>query len=170
MEKELEISIQKLDWYQLLLEDLKAIIVERGKNSRMELLQGKWEVGKRVLEDELNFRRAGYGERIVETIAKDLGISAVHLWKCIQFYKKYPFPSFDEVVSYLPEGANISWWKMSSRYLPQHKDEIEAEKELEERQKACEHPEIVSKCKKCKKEFTWEELMLLWEKTKRKTE
>jgi len=151
------VPIQELEWYSNLVEECRAIIVETRFNSAMELLRGKWELGKRITEEELEFERAGYGEKIIETLAKDLGISAVHLWKCIQFYKKFPKERFDYVISELPEGKNLTWYKIYSQYLPKHKEEIEKEKEREELQQNC--PHSVLRCVQCKKEFNFEELV-----------
>jgi hypothetical protein len=156
MGKEL-IPLQELEWYQELCEECRAIIVETRFNSAVELLRGKWELGKRVTEEELNFQRAGYGEKIVEILAKDLGMSAVHLWKCIQFYKKFPKERFEDVISELPEGKSISWYKVYTQYLPKHKEEIEEEKETEELQQNCSHR--ILRCVQCKKEFNFEELV-----------
>lgn len=158
--------LQNCEWYQNLLEECQAIIVETRFNSAIEILKGKWELGKRILEDELNFERAGYGKKIVETVSKDLGMSAVHLWKCIQFYKKFPKEKFDDVLNELPEGKAISWFKVSTLYLPKHKEEIEKEKELEELQKTCDHPKL--RCVKCKKEFDFFELLQFIEEQKKK--
>uniref|UniRef100_A0A7V3JAP4 DUF1016 family protein n=1 Tax=candidate division CPR3 bacterium TaxID=2268181 RepID=A0A7V3JAP4_UNCC3 len=158
MEKEL-ISLQELDWYQALCEECRAIITETMFNSRIELLRGKWELGKKIIEEELNFQKAGYGEKIVETLAKDLGMSAVHLWKCLQFYKKFPKERFEDVINELPEGKSISWYKIYTQYLPKHIDEMEKEKEIEETQENCNHD--VLKCTKCKKEFRYPELLEL---------
>jgi len=151
------VPIQELEWYNNLVEECQAIIVETKFNSAMELLRGKWELGKRVTEEELEFERAGYGKKIIETLAKDIGISAVHLWKCVQFYKKFPKERFEDVISELPEGKNISWHKVYTQYLPKHIDEIKKEKEIEEIQQKCSHS--VLKCVHCKKEFNFEELV-----------
>jgi hypothetical protein len=166
MTKKLKPLITELEWYQELVEELRAIIVETRFNSTVELLRGKWELGKRITEEELNFQRAGYGDRMVETIAKDLGISPVHLWKCIQFYKKFPEKTFEEVLQKLPGGKAISWYKVSTLYLPKHKEEVKKEKDLEELQKNCPHEKL--KCTKCKKEFDWFELLQWVEEQKRK--
>jgi len=153
------ITLNQLDWYQALCEECRAIITETMFNSRIEMLKGKWELGKRVMEEELNFQRAGYGEKMVEVLAKDLEMSAVHLWKCIQFYKKFPQQNFDEVVNELPESKNISWYKVYTQYLPKHIDEEEKERRLEEIQQQCNHSML--RCPKCKKEFRYPELLEL---------
>ena len=147
----------KLDWYPYFLEELKAIITETIYNSRVELIRGKWELGKAITEKMDLFKRAGYKEKVVENIAKDLGVSAVGLYKCIQFYKKYPLQNFNQVLEKLPEGKNISWYKICKNILPEPREE---KKEKEE----CMHE--VLKCKKCGKEFKRDELLQEIEKIK----
>ncbi len=97
------------------------------------------------------FKRAGYGERIIETAAEDIGMSASHLWKCVQFYKKFPQNEFDDVENELPEGKNISWYKIYTKYLPESKSDEERERVKLERQENCNHE--MARCVKCGKEF-----------------
>lgn len=165
MPKEL-IPLQELEWYQNLIEECRAVIVETKFNSAVEILKGKWELGKRILEEELNFKRAGYGEKIIESVSRDLGISAVHLWKCIQFYKKFTTDTFEKVLDQLPEGKAISWYKVYTLYLPKHKQEEKKELEIELKQKTCNHSKL--KCVACGKEFDFPELLeLIKEEEKR---
>ncbi|MCK4359343.1 MAG: hypothetical protein KAW92_11505 [Candidatus Cloacimonetes bacterium] len=54
------------------------------------LVKTKHEIGKRINEDELKFKKPKYGNKRVENLAKDLDISRADLYYCIQFAKKYP--------------------------------------------------------------------------------
>jgi hypothetical protein len=170
---EQQIIIQQEEWYQLLVEQCRAIIVETRFKSAIDLLEGKWRLGKEVWENKMNFERAGYGEKMVETLAKDIGISASHLYKCIEFYKKFPAEDFEQVIPKLPaeEGKAISWYKLCQKYLPETKEEIEIkqmkEQEKLERQQLCPHTILV--CKICKKEFTTDELIQWIEQMKQKS-
>ncbi len=153
------VPIQELEWYQTFLEELKAVITETIFNSRIELIKGKWFLGKAITEKKEQFEKVGYGDKIIETLAKDLGVSAVGLWKCVQFYKKFQFKSFEETLNHLPEGKNISWYKITQLYLPKHRSEEEKEQKLKEKQERCEHSVLV--CKFCGKQFKYENGKLL---------
>ena len=110
------IDIEKTKWYQSLLDDLKTFITERVFRARMEIIEMKHEIGKRILEEELNFKRANYGEKIIEKIANDLEVSRTDLYLCVEFARKYPII---HDVDNLPEGKNISWTKIKQKYLPE---------------------------------------------------
>ena len=54
------------------------------------LVKTKHEIGKRIIKDELKFKKAEYGSKRIENLAKDLVVSKSDLYYCIQFAKKYP--------------------------------------------------------------------------------
>jgi len=73
-------SIQE-EWYNKLIEDLK----------RLEftgIVLTKWNIGKRIVKDELKFDKPQYGSKTIENLARDLNTSKREIWRCIQFYKK----------------------------------------------------------------------------------
>jgi hypothetical protein len=146
MEKELIIQpkLQNQDWYQEMLEEAKATIVQTRFESNVRLLEGKWHVGKLIFENELNFQRAGYGERIVETIAKDLQMSSQGLWKCVQFYKKFPEADFSLVPGKLSGIPKLTWFEVCKSVLPSKKREPKEKP-------TCEHKEFTCSC--CKVKF-----------------
>ena len=120
MLKEITKSIEQEEWYQFLIEELRAIIIEAIFTSRIELIRGKWEAGRRIREENKNFERKEiYDKQIIENIAKDLRISEKEVYRWMQFYRKYPEKDFDTVCQNLPEGKNISWSKLTRKYLPQ---------------------------------------------------
>jgi len=126
MEKNIEKSIK--DWYPHFIEELRAIIVETLFNSRIELIKGKWEIGKLIEENVGNFNRAEiYGEKINEKIAKSLKCSDREIRSCRQFFRvfseKYKTKDVETVFPHLPEGKNISWRKIVHKYLPSSKEE-----------------------------------------------
>ena len=85
-----ESGLSNQEFYQALLEDCQAIVVERGFRARMEAIEGKWELGKRIYEEnEQMDRQKIYGDKIVENLSRDLGISNSNLFSCIQFYKQF---------------------------------------------------------------------------------
>jgi len=101
--KILEKENQKENWYQKLLLDIKKI--EFGS-----IVIGKWNIGKRILQDFDKFGKPEYGSKKVENIAKDLKMSSRDLYYCIQFARKYPKiatplqnVSWREVIKFLPE-------------------------------------------------------------------
>ena len=67
-------------WYPEFLNVAKAIVVETIVSSRTELIKGKWELGKHIIENEGNFKRAEiYGEKLVKRLSKDLKKEILHL-------------------------------------------------------------------------------------------
>jgi predicted nuclease of restriction endonuclease-like (RecB) superfamily len=54
-------------------------------------VQGYWQVGERIVRAELEHRdRADYGARIIEQLARDLGMARRLLYEIVQFYRAYP--------------------------------------------------------------------------------
>lgn len=113
------------DWYQHLIEDCHAIITERVYRARQELIECWHEVGERIVtEKNLKWKAKGNGE-IIQRLAADVGVSAKSIYQAIQFYKKYPDVS--HACETWEEGKNISWKKITEKYLPEPpKDETPA--------------------------------------------
>jgi len=131
------------DWYQGLIEECKAIIVESAFNARWTLVEGYHQLGERILKENNNFQRAEiYGQKITQRVAASLNKSQRTIEQAIQFVKKYP--DLDKV----PEGKNINWRKIVNKYLPSYQEGTETE---------CIHPESkikeisFLKCKECGK-------------------
>jgi hypothetical protein len=139
-------SLRNLDWYIQLVDEAKAIAVQTRFESNVRLLEGKWLLGRRIYEDEMNAKRAGYGDNLVEMLSRDLGTSTQGLWKCIQFYKKYPKANFENVVSDLSGVKRLTWFEICKSVLPSSKKNKDIKFEM-----SCQHE--VFKCVKCKKEF-----------------
>ncbi len=110
-------EIEKNKWYSVLVEDCQSIITEAVYISRWALVEGYHNLGKRILEDHDNFERAKiYGEKIVQGLADSLGMSSRILWYAMQFVQKYPD------LSKVPEGKNITWNKIITKYLTTQKE------------------------------------------------
>lgn len=109
-----EITVEK--WYQALVSDCHDIITEAVYISRWALVEGYHNLGKRILEEHDNFERAKiYGEGIVQGLAESLNMSSRIIWYAMQFVQKYPD------LSKVPEGKNITWNKIITKYLPTSK-------------------------------------------------
>ena len=116
--KPLKYDLIPNSWYFELVEECKAIITEAVFTSRWALVEGYWNLGKRIKEEQPNFERANiYGEKIVQGLGESLGISKSTIYYALQAYDKYPD------IQTLPEGKNISWNKLITKYLPAPKDE-----------------------------------------------
>jgi len=120
MSKELfipEVIFDKDEWYQALIEDCKSIITEAVFISRWAKVKGYHNLGERIRTD-LYFKEHAKGTKTsVQDLGRNLGISISTLYYALQFYDKYP--SLDSV----PEGKNITWNKIITKYLPAHKEE-----------------------------------------------
>ena len=110
-----ELTVEK--WYQALVSDCQSIITEAVYISRWALVEGYHNLGKRILEEHDNFERAKiYGKKIVNDLAESLNMSSRILWYAIQFVQKYPD------LNKVPEGKNITWNKIITKYLPTSKE------------------------------------------------
>jgi len=105
------------DQYKLLVTDCKAIITEAIFNSRWALVEGYHQLGERIVNDTL-YRRSEKNKAgaILSDLIKDIGVSQATLYRAIAFYNKYP--SLEDV----PEGKNISWNKIITKYLTDSKE------------------------------------------------
>ncbi len=121
-------ELVKQDWYKYLVEDCQAIITQRVKNSRSELITGYGEFGKRVVEDP-NYNKHGKGNRgFNKNLFEHIGVGERTGYYAIQFYEKFIHGKFDDVSNALQsifpeEGDNLSWYKICNKYLPSPKEE-----------------------------------------------
>jgi predicted nuclease of restriction endonuclease-like (RecB) superfamily len=54
-------------------------------------VQAYWQVGERIVRAELEHKeRADYGARVIEQLARDLGLARRTLYEIVQFYRAYP--------------------------------------------------------------------------------
>jgi len=100
------------NWYQTLISDCKAIITEAIFTSRWALVEGYWRLGQRIKED-LNFQKyAKNNYSSLTHVSKNIGIGYRDIYRAIQLYEKY------RDLNSLPEGKNITWKKLITKYLP----------------------------------------------------
>ena len=106
------------EYYQLLVDDCKAIVTEAVFISRWTLVEGYHTLGDRIVNDTNYQKHAKGNEQLIERLARNLkSVSKRTLYDAIRFYKKYP------VLAEVPEGKNISWNKLRTEYLPDKIDE-----------------------------------------------
>jgi len=105
-------------WYTSLVEECKAIITEAIFTSRYALVEGYWNLGQRIREEEnLKKWEQNKAGRVLQDLAKDTNISTRTIHYALQAYDKYPD------IGSMPEGKNISWNKLITKYLPEPKKE-----------------------------------------------
>lgn len=118
-------ELQTQEWYEALVVECKAIITEAVFTSRWALVEGYWELGKRLREDKKVQEHSKGNKTFVQDLGQNLGISSSTIYYALQAYDKYP--KLDRI----PEGKNITWNKLITKYLPapkQNKVEIELPK------------------------------------------
>ena len=101
------------EWYQALVDECKAIITEAVHNSRWDLIEGYWNLGKRIREENNLKREDIYRKKILSDLSKSIEIGERTVYRAIQAYDKYPD------INTLPEGKNITWNKLITIYLPE---------------------------------------------------
>jgi len=98
--------VKKDEKYHAFVEEIKSTITEAVHNSRWTLIEGYWLVGKLM--------RKEYKKEItnlLQALALDIGTSERTLWYALKTYDTYPD------MNKLPEGKNISWNKLITKYL-----------------------------------------------------
>jgi len=95
------------DRTQLLIEDCQAIWVEHDFQSRWFRVKGYHELDKRLLEEPKE-----YGDKFVPLVAESIGKSERTIYRAMEFAKTFPD------LNLIPEGKNISWYKVIHKYLP----------------------------------------------------
>lgn len=101
------------EWYTALVDDCRAIITEAVFNSRWALVEGYHALGERIVTDtEYKKWEQGKAGGVLQDLAKDLRVALRTVYYAIKFYELYP--RLDKV----PEGKNISWNKIITKYLP----------------------------------------------------
>lgn len=124
MTKQITKQINEQDWYKSLIEDCSAVLTEGIFNYRLTLIKTYHLLGKRILEENSNFKRAEiYGQEITKRVSESMGKSQRTIEKSVQFVKL--FPDLDII----PEGKNITWNKICNDLLPKHKKELPEGKE-----------------------------------------
>ena len=113
---ELTVTLQNEEWYRQLIEECHAIVVETEFSARWALVEGYHELGKRILEDNNNFEKSGYGKKIVQCIGESLGKSENTIYYAIQFARKFP------ELADVPGGKDTSWYRICNELLPGKKD------------------------------------------------
>lgn len=118
-------------------DELKELLIEAEFSSRWTLIQAYHTAGKMIKElcdhpDNLLGK-----DRVVQVLAEKIGKSERMVWYASKFYEKYP------VLDELPEGKNIGWNKVVTKYLTTPKEE------------ACGHEHTktitIEKCEDCGK-------------------
>ncbi len=133
--KEIRKELEQQEWYSSLTEDCDAIITETVFNSRWELIKGYHELGKRILLDLPKFEEyKAEGESAVQCIAKSTGKSQRTIYYAIKFARKY------DDINQLPEGKNISWYKVCNQVLTENTDTTEEKESDENVCKSCGRP------------------------------
>jgi hypothetical protein len=119
MSKAIQKRLKDQEWYQALIEELNATIIETITMAREAVLQGKWLVGEYIEKAVKDFERAEiYGSKINSLLAKDLNWSEREIARCRQFYNKFPADTWEKALMQLPGGKELTWHKMVVQYLP----------------------------------------------------
>jgi hypothetical protein len=121
------------DWYQAIVTEAKSIITEGVFSSRWFLIEAYWQLGKLLREDSNIREHAKGNQKFLQDLAKNIGISERTLYYTLQVFDKYP------EIDTLPEGKNLTWAKLITKYLPTPEGKMPLE---------CVHEPVVI-CSKC---------------------
>lgn len=112
------------EWFDALVEECKSIITEATFSSRWALVEGYHQLGSRLLEEEGKEPM----DQLVQRVAVSLGKSERMLWYAVKFARMYP------QLDSLPEGKNVSWWRIVRMHLTEKNPEPDASSHNLERQ------------------------------------
>lgn len=90
-----EIIKEELKDYSIILKDIR-FLLEKTKAQAYKAVdnirvQVYWQIGERIVREELQHKeRADYGKKLIESLARDLGLGKVSLHYTVKFYKAYP--------------------------------------------------------------------------------
>ncbi len=118
-------ELESQEWYQRMIEDCRAIIVETEFTARWTIIEGYHSLGMRILKETENLQRSRiYGNEIVQRVAQSLRKSPRTIWYAIQFARSFP------ELNLLPEGKDVSWRKICQKYLPENNTNEETENRI----------------------------------------
>ncbi len=83
------------DDYSALLGEIRGLVQTARSRAYQAVdnikVQAYWQVGERIVRAELEHKeRADYGARVIEQLARDLGIARRTMYEIVQFYRTYP--------------------------------------------------------------------------------
>lgn len=112
-------NLQEQNWYNQLLEEVEATLVEFEFNSRWSLIEGYHKVGE-LLRDAVADAEMSITE-LVHRCAVDMEVSERKLWYAVKFFDMFPD------LQKLPEGKDVSFSKIRRKYLTEGKDKLPEE-------------------------------------------
>ncbi len=121
-------AISDLTNYPELLQDLKSLLTKAQYQAYKAVdnlrVQTYWQVGERIVREELQHKdKADYGQKLITSLATDLGFSKANLHNMILFYRTYP------IVQAVPR--QLSWTHLVSLlYLHNKTERIFYEQEI----------------------------------------
>lgn len=119
-------NVVSYEWYQNLVEDCKNILTEAVFTSRWALIECYHQLGERIRKESEKTPITKFTARL----SVDLKQSERTLWRAVQFYDTY------QDLNNLPEGKNISWNKILTKYLAKEQSE-EVEEDKQEAKITC---------------------------------
>ena len=90
----LDLNKYPLENYSFLLHDIKSIL-DKGLSKAYKAVdnlkvQTYWQVGERIVREEIQQQRADYGQQIIKQLSLDLNIHERTMYRILKFYKTYP--------------------------------------------------------------------------------
>ena len=110
-------------WLKEMADDIDGMATEGIFASRWMLVETYHNIGRRIVADE-NYKKYyhGHGE-ILTDLSNLCSVHVRDIYRAMKFYSKYPD------LDLIPEGKNISWNKIVTKYLPDTPPEEKPEPE-----------------------------------------
>jgi hypothetical protein len=127
-------DVRGTEEYDYLVDHCKAIIGQRVKNSREELILGYAELGEEITKNPLYKKFSKDNQAFLEGLFTDIGVGKRNGYYAIEFYRYIEANStkqidakegWEKTAGDLEEGENISWSKIKTLYLSDGKESVE---------------------------------------------
>jgi N6-adenosine-specific RNA methylase IME4 len=108
-----EIALPKPDWFRILVEDCKRILVSK-------LVEAKYELGRRISRDSSYERYSRLGPS-QDDLARELKVGQQAVGEWIRFYERVRDEFTDNISKCLQEIGDLSWFEIVHEWLPTHR-------------------------------------------------
>lgn len=82
--------IYETEWYRTLVGELTIAVKQLNQEAALALVTRNYLIGQLMIDFRAHWEKSPHGDKVVENIAQDIGLSRDYVYRCIQFAEKYP--------------------------------------------------------------------------------
>jgi hypothetical protein len=125
------------EWYNYLIDECQSTLQQKQTEAHISIVEGYHIVGKLIADNQDQFDRCNYGDKVIDTVASSLGKKSRTIRYAVALARAYP--DFNSI----PLGNNMSWTKAIKLIKNGSKEE--------KQEHVCTDYETVERCKECHK-------------------